>query len=108
MTPSPWQCSHRPPGVLKEKCLDVSPAFFASGNPAYRLRIEVNTSVYVATLDRLILPRGDWSTVTMLPIASKPVMLPHPFLNQINRNRMRGIKYLYRLIELEEMGDLKP
>lgn len=30
------------------------------------------------------------------------------FLNQINRNRMRGIKYLYRLIEMEEMGDLKP
>src|SRR5712672_2257683 len=36
--PSPWHVSHRPPGILKEKCPDVNPRFLASGSDAKRPR----------------------------------------------------------------------
>src|SRR5690625_1521985 len=54
--PSPWQCSQRPPCVLKEKSFGFKLLCFASGSPANKLRMNVNTSVYVAILERCIRP----------------------------------------------------
>ena len=57
--PSPWHASHRPPGILNEKCPAPSPRFFASGVAANRSRIASKAFMYVAGFERGVRPIGD-------------------------------------------------
>ncbi len=70
--PSPWHASQRPPLTLNENRLAEKPCILASCVCANRLRISVNTPVYVAGLERGVLPMGDWSISTTLSRCSKP------------------------------------
>ena len=61
LTPPPWQVSQRPPFTLKEKRPGLYPRIDASGVLANKLLISLKTPVYVAGLERVVLPIGDWS-----------------------------------------------
>ena len=56
--PSPSQDSQRPPLTLKEKRPGLYPLIFDSGSCVNKSRMNVNTPVYVAGLDRGVLPMG--------------------------------------------------
>src|SRR5579872_1264603 len=75
ITPSPLQCSHRPPFTLKLNLPGPYPLIFASGTFAQIFRISVKTPVYVAGLDRGVLPIGDWSIDMTLSRCSSPSIL---------------------------------
>src|SRR3989344_3952578 len=73
--PSPSQTSHLPPFTLKENLPGPYPLIFASGESAKRSLTYVKAPVYVAGLERGVLPIGLWSTKTTLSTYSKPSRL---------------------------------
>ena len=70
--PAPWHASQRPPLTLKENCPGSYPLSFASGVDAKRDLMGPNAFVYVAGLDRGVLPIGDWSMTITLSTFSIP------------------------------------
>src|SRR5436190_17903481 len=75
MIPSPRHASHRPPFMLNEKRPASYPRTRASGILANTSLMYVNAPVYVAGLDRGVLPMGDWSISMTLSMCSMPSML---------------------------------
>ena len=72
MIPSPLHASHRPPFTLKLNLPFLYPLAFASAVAANRSLIWSKTPVYVAGLDRGVLPIGDWSILITLSSCSIP------------------------------------
>ena len=75
MRPAPEQASQRPPDVLKEKKPAPCPRIEASGKAAKRSRIRSQAPMYVAGVERGVLPMGSWSTITSWRKDFRPVRL---------------------------------
>src|SRR5690606_29466843 len=73
--PAPWQVSHRPPFTLKLNLPGLYPLIMDSGVWVNRLRISLNTPVYVAGLDLGVRPMGDWLMSITLSIFFSPLIL---------------------------------
>src|SRR5580700_7848962 len=67
ISPLPSQASQRPPFTLKEKRFDFQPRALASDVSANKSRMNVQAPVYVAGLERGVLPIADWSISTVRP-----------------------------------------
>src|SRR5205814_6024852 len=73
--PSPRHASQRPPFTLNEKRPASYPRTLGSGILANTSLIYVNAPVYVAGLERGVLPIGDWSISITLSMFSMPSTL---------------------------------
>src|SRR3989344_2547665 len=70
--PLPWHASQRPPFTLNENLPGPQPRARDSSLIAYISRMWVHAPVYVAGLERGVLPIGDWSISIALPTYSVP------------------------------------
>src|SRR3989338_2841298 len=104
ISPLPSQASQRPPLTLKENLFAFQPRSRASSVVAKRSRMWVKAPVYVARLERGVLPMGDWSMRIALERYSVPeneLQLKTCAVRYLRS--YRACKFLYKISYIKEL-----